>query len=178
MTLRTSTSKKTVFLKNFLVTASAFLLLTSAVVIAMNANFSGEWKLNEQKSDLGEYGGRFAAKKLKIEGQTDAMNVERVSTSQSGEEVTMKEKLTFDGKETESTVFGSSKKKSTSKWSEDGQSLNVNSTILFDRNGEVTEIKLTEVYKLADNGQALSVESTSNSSFGTNTMKLIYDKVK
>ena len=45
-------------------------------------------------------------------------------------------------------------------------------------NGQQTEIKMTEVYKLIDNGQALSVESSSSSSFGDNTMKLVYDKAK
>ena len=49
---------------------------------------------------------------------------------------------------------------------------------MLDRNGEITEIKTTETWKLIDNGQALALESTSNSSFGTNTMKLVYDKAK
>ena len=38
------------------------------------------------------------------------------------------------------------------------------------------EIKVTELWKLLDNGKTLSIESTSNSDFGTNTMKLLYDK--
>jgi hypothetical protein len=157
---------------------SICILSTAATVIAINANFTGEWILNNSKSDLGEYGGRFAPKKYKIDGQADAVTIERFTTSQDGAEVISKEKLTFDGKENESTVFGSSKKKSTMKWSDDGQVMTVNSTILLDRNGEITEIKLTEIWKLIDNGQALSVESTSNSSFGTNSMKLLYEKAK
>jgi hypothetical protein len=178
MISKTSTPQKKYALRSLLLTSSLFLLLTSMMVVAMNANFSGDWKLNESKSDLGEFGSRFAPKKLKITGQADGMSVDRVSVNQQGEEVTMTEKLTFDGKEAESTVFGSSKKKSTTKWSDDGQVLTVNSTIMFERNGETTEIKMTEVYKLIDNGQALSVESTSNSSFGTNAMKLLYEKAK
>jgi len=177
MTSKTLTPKP-FFMKKLMLASSLFLLLTSMVVIADKPNFTGEWKLNEQKSDLGEFGARFAPKKLKINAQAEGMSVDRSSVNQNGEEVTYNEKITFDGKETESTVFNSSKKKSACKWSEDGQVLTVNSTILFDRNGEITEIKMTEAYKLADNGQVLSVESTSNSSFGTNTMKMHFDKAK
>jgi hypothetical protein len=54
----------------------------------------------------------------------------------------------------------------------------VNATIMLDRNGEITEIKQKETWKLADNGQTLSIESNSVSSFGENNMKLVYDKVK
>ena len=161
-----------------LLSAAVLLICSAATTIVLVADFSGQWTLNEQKSELGQYGGRMAPKKLKIDGQADAITYERFSTNQNGDEVIMKEKLTFDGKESESTVFGNSKKKSTAKWSDDGQALTVNSTILLDRNGETIEIKLTETWKLIDNGQALSLESTSNSSFGTNTMKLFYDKAK
>jgi hypothetical protein len=169
-TIKNTIAKKT------LVLSAAFITLCAVTVNAQKANFSGEWKLNEQKSTLGQYGGRMAAKKLKLNGQTDSLSIQRTATSQDGNEVTMNERLTFDGKETESTLFTNSKKKSTAKWSDDGKSLNVNSTITLDRNGETIEIKVTETWKLADDGKALTIESTSNSSFGTNTMKLVYDK--
>ena len=174
-TLTTMTSIKKM---SITLTAAFVLICSAATVNAQNANFAGDWTLNEGKSELGQFGGRMAPKKLKIEGQADAISFERHSTNQNGDAVTTKEKLSFDGKETESTVWNNSKKKSSAKWSADGQTLNVNSTILLDRNGEVTEIKVTEVWKLIDNGQALALESTSNSSFGTNTMKLVYDKAK
>ena len=165
-------------LKRTAVLATAFVILCSAVPrIFTNADFSGEWKLNEGKSELGQFGGRGAARKLKISAEADALNLERTSPSPSGEEITTKEKLTFDGKESESTVFGNSKKKSTAKWSEDGQSLVINSTILFDRNGDVMEIKIKETWKLTPEGN-LSIESNSSSSFGENTMKLLYEKSK
>src|SRR3982750_2186663 len=109
--------------RNFLLATSVFVLTTAATIIAANANFTGEWNLNEGKSDLGQFGARFAAKKLKIDGQNDAMNVERFTTNQNGDQVTTKEKLTYDGKESESTVFGNAKRKSVAKWSDDGQTL-------------------------------------------------------
>ncbi|MCU7551192.1 hypothetical protein OCK74_18875 [Chitinophagaceae bacterium LB-8] len=153
-------------------------LSTTAAVLFANADLSGEWKLNEQKSELGQFGGRMAARKLKVSSQADAISIERTSVTQNGEERTTSEKLTFDGKETETTVFGNNKKKSTAKWSDDGQTLNINSVMVFDRNGEQMEIKVAEAWKLTENGQVLSVESTSTSSRGTNTLKLVYEKAK
>jgi hypothetical protein len=162
----------------FLVTTAIVCMCTAATTIINAVDFSGEWKLNEQKSDLGQFG-RGAARKIKVNGvQANEISFERTSTNQAGEEVVRKEKLTFDGKETESIGFGNSKRKSTAKWSDDGQAMMVNATIMLDRNGEITEIKQKETWKLADNGQTLSIESNSVSSFGENNMKLVYDKVK
>ena len=113
---------------------------------------------------------------MKIAGNVESIAIQRVSTNRAGEAVTTDEKLTFDDKETESTVFGNSKKKSKAKWSDDGKKLTVKSTIAFERNGEKMEIKTTEVWSLSDDGKTLTIESTSESSQGTNTTKLVYDK--
>ncbi len=162
---------------SFILVAAFICLSSTAAILFANADFSGEWKLNEQKSDLGQFG-RMAARTLKITEKADGMSIERSSKTPIGDDYTATDKLTFDGKETENVVFANNKKKSTTKWSDDGQTLTVNSTITFDRNGETMEIKVEENYKLIDNGQGLSVESTSNSNWGTNTMKMIYEKVK
>lgn len=162
----------------FLSGAVVLCLSTAATFKTSNADFKGEWKLNEQKSELGQFGAR-AARKIKVESlDAAAISYERTTVNQQGEEVVRKEKLTFDGKETESVVFGNSKRKATAKWSADGQSMVIDALLLFDRDGQVTEIKSKETWKLAENGQVLSIESSSSSSFGDNSMKLAYDKVK
>lgn len=166
---------------NTIMSATAAIVFLCSAVIPSNyaVNFSGEWKLNEQKSDLGQFGGRMAGRQLKINSQADSISYERTSTSQSGDVVTTKESLTFDGKESDAiTSGGNAKRKSSAKWSEDGQSLSINSTITLNRNGETIEIKVKETWKLTDNGNTLSIESNSSSSFGENSMKLFYDKVK
>lgn len=161
---------------SFLV-AGAFVCLLSAAAIIHAVNFSGEWNLNKEKSTFGEYGENIAPKKITINGADNSITIERLSPNFEGEDYTTKETLTFDGKESESVLFASNKKKSTAKWSADGQSLLVNSIINFDVQGQMTEIKVEEVWKLTPEGQ-LSLQSTSNSSFGTLEMKLVYDKKK
>jgi hypothetical protein len=170
-TIKTGISKKTLVLS----TAAYMTICSAATAQTQKANFFGDWKLNEQKSTLGQFA-RMVPKKLKLDGQTDDLTVQRSATSPDGNDITTNEKLTYDGKETESTVFGNTKKKSTAKWSDDGQTLNVNSTIVFEREGQTFEVKVTEAWKLLEAGKVLSVESTSTSQMGTNTMKLLYDK--
>jgi hypothetical protein len=159
---------------SFLV-AGAFTCLLTAAAIIHAVNFSGEWTLNKEKSVLGDFGENIAPKKITVNSTDNSVAIERLSPSMGGEDYTMKETLTFDGKQTESVMFGNNKKKSTAKWSADGQSMLVSSIINFDNNGEMMEIKQEEVWKLTPDGK-LSVESTSNSSFGTLEMKLVYDK--
>ncbi|TDH26462.1 hypothetical protein EXU57_10215 [Segetibacter sp. 3557_3] len=165
--------------KTLVLSAVAFTTMSSFEAPRLaTPDFSGEWKLNETKSELGQFGARMASRTMKITLENEGFNFEKAGSNPQGEALTMKDRLTFDGKETESTVFGNTKKKSTAKWAEDGQTLNVNSVILLEMNGESTEIKLTETYKLSSDGQSLVLDSKSSSSFGENAMKLVYEKAK
>src|SRR6266496_668286 len=102
------------------------------------ANFSGKWKLNEAKSDLGQMAS-FATRTLKADQKEDAITVERTAPSFNGDDLTTKETLTFDGKEVESKLFGNSTRKATAKWSDDGQTLSVNYNLNLDFNGNITK---------------------------------------
>jgi hypothetical protein len=166
--------------KPVLLLTAAFFTLSS--FIADRANFSGEWKLNDSKSELGRMGifcltdNIYAFKTMKIAGQADFLLVDVATSSADGALVRRQEKLSFDGKKSEASLFGSTTKKSTAKWSADGQTMTVNSVIYFDMNGEKTEIKVTEVWKLINDGKSILLQSNSNSAFGENAMKLVYDK--
>src|SRR5215213_8773554 len=146
--------------------AGAFACFLAAAAIIHAVNFSGVWTLNKEKSEFGQFGENIAPKKITINSADNSVTIERLSPTMTGEEYTTKETLTFDGKEVETPLYGPNKKKSTAKWSADGQSLLISQIINFDNNGELMEIKVEEVWKLNASGQ-LSLESTSNSSFGT-----------
>jgi hypothetical protein len=150
-------------------------ILFSFTVRPDKANFSGSWSLNEGKSELGNFG-RFAARKIKAEQKDDAITIAKTAPSFNGDDVTTTETLTFDGKTSESTVFGTSKKKSTVKWSDDGKALTITYTIAFERNGQTFDVNGTETWTLADDGKALSVETVSSSPLGERTTKAVYDK--
>jgi hypothetical protein len=162
--------KKMLF--SFLVPA---VLLLSFTTVADRVNFSGDWKLDESKSELGEFGGR-VARSLKAEQKENEITITRTTPGfQGGDPVTTTITLTYDGKVTESEGFGGAKRKSTAKWSEDGQALTVNNTTIFERDGQTSEFKSTETWTLTKDG-FLSVVTYSNSPRGESTTKAIYKK--
>jgi hypothetical protein len=87
--------------------------LFSSVVIGQKADYSGEWKLNESKSELG-YDFSLAPASLTITHTKKALDLKSVSVWD-GTEVVSESHITLDGKETENIGFGESVTKSTAK---------------------------------------------------------------
>src|ERR1051326_8519646 len=118
--------------KSVLLLGVAFFTLTS--MAPHRANFSGNWKLNESKSIRGnslciyDQGDRMRSNTMKIAEHADFLTIDIVSSSPEGAPVTRREKLTFDGKEAEVTLFRRGKK-FTVNWSDDGQTMTVNSLV-------------------------------------------------
>jgi hypothetical protein len=160
---------------SLLAIAVLFVGSTAAYVIT-KADFKGEWNYNESKSKVGESRFRRPAAKIKVSGEGESLTIDRTGTNQNGEAVTQSEKLTFDGKPAESTVFGSAKRSSVASWSANGEEMTINTTISGERNGQTFEFKITEVWKLTDGGKSLTIESTANSQQGTTQQTLVYDK--
>ena len=162
-------------LKRLSILLFAPLFLLSFISMQVRINFTGQWKLNEGKSELGEFTG-FAAKSIKVEQKEDAITITQVNEF-NGEEMTRTETLTFDGKETESSGgFGNSKRKSTAKWSDDGKILTVTFVLKLEFNGETNEIKGTEKYSQSDDGKTLTLQSNSEGPQGDISSKAVYDK--
>jgi hypothetical protein len=161
-------------MKKFLLFLLAPVLLLSFTVLTDHANFSGDWKLDEGKSDLGQFGGRFTPTAIKVDQKADAITISRTRPGfNGGEPTTTSLTYTFDGKETESTGFGNSKMKSTAKWSDD-QTLVINATTNFERDGQTTQITSVETWTIKDGG--LSVVTVSTSPRGETTVKAMYGK--
>lgn len=150
-------------------------VLLSFTTIADRVNFSGDWKLDESKSELGDFGGR-VARSIKADQKDNAITITRTTPGfNGGDPVTTTLTLTYDGKVTESEGFGGSKRKSTAGWSDDGSTLTVNTTTTFERDGQTSEFKSTEAWTLTKDG-LLSVVTHSNSPRGESTTKAIYKK--
>ncbi len=157
-----------------------FILLSPVFLLAFNsspdkANFSGDWKLNGKKSELGQFGD-YATRIIKAEQKDESITIARTAAAFNGGDYTSTETLTFDGKESESSLFGDSKKKSTIKWSEDGQSFTITYTLYLDFNGQSMEIAGIETWSLSDGGKTLTSLNKSSSSFGENVVKALYEK--
>lgn len=60
--------------------------------------------------------------------------------------VTSQETVTFDGIESEATIIGSPREKSSARWSDDGQTMTTNSVKSFKTISEDADITVTEVW--------------------------------
>lgn len=96
-------------MKNFALVLA--LALLSSVAIGQKVNYSGEWKLNESKSELG-YDFSMAPASITIEHSNKAMDLKTVNVWD-GTEVVSETHVTLDGKESENIGFGESVTKST-----------------------------------------------------------------
>ncbi|HEY9533262.1 MAG TPA: hypothetical protein VIQ77_01950 [Mucilaginibacter sp.] len=157
---------------------------------AHRADFSGEWKFNKSKSEfVGQFplcifgNDRMRSKTMEIVGYKHFLTVNAASSSSDGALVTRQYELIFDGKKREATYIGNPRDKSTARWSDDGQTMIVNSARTmtdpvspFNTYGKTEDIKVTEVWKLINAGKSISIQVKSQSSSGENNMKLIYDK--
>ncbi|MBS1933913.1 MAG: hypothetical protein JST96_07925 [Bacteroidetes bacterium] len=178
------------------------ILLTIVIYFAVQAqqkngthNFSGEWKSKESISMGGNIvccyysGDRMLATTMKIAEQANFLTIEVSSSFPGTAPVTSQEKLTFDGKESESQINHSREwgKKFTVKLSADGQTMTVNSIVHkmvpTPYHVDVQEqllVYVTEVWKLSEDGKSISVQAKAKSnSFGEErSWKTVFDKAK
>jgi hypothetical protein len=141
-------------------------ILVSTVAFAQT-DFSGTWKLNPSKSQLGERS--FAPKSIVIVQDVNNISIERHSEWQD-QEMTTTDKLTLDGKECTNAGMMDTQKKSVVTWSEDKSSLKIVSSIPMQDN----TMTMTEVLKVTDG--SLVLESSMMAPFGEIKETQVFDK--
>jgi len=166
---------KQLSVKNLTAFLTGIILISAFTLKPAKTDFSGKWKLNESKSELGQFAD-FAPSLIETAQTENAISISRTAKSFDGNEITTKEALTFDGKEAISALFGESKKKSSSGWSEDGKTMTITYTLLLEFNGQSSEVKGKEVWSLGDDGKTMIVKNNSSSSFGDLDTKSVYEK--
>lgn len=164
--------------------ACLIILLTGIIYFAvqaqqktetLRANFSGEWKSNQSISMGGnivctfDSGDRMLADFMKISQQEDTLNIEVSSSFPGDEPVSGQETLTFDGKESQINHGPDRGKKFSVKWSADGQTMTVNSTVHLMIHNPYKEnpreqmlVYVTEVWKLSNDGKSISIQAKAN----------------
>lgn len=170
-------------MKNRLGSAATMLLLCVAVALGQDTkpNFTGEWTLDREKSEMGEPrpgggggGGRgrgmgMGMGSFSITHDGDTVVVKRKVEFQ-GEERTFESRHTTDGKENINEGFRGSSVKSKTHW--EAAKL-VTESVTETPNG-TRETK--EVRSLSADGKTMTVEITSKGGFGEGTRKMVYNK--
>lgn len=177
-------------MKNISISRKQFIQICAAALFAVvmiapfnacaqgsKTNFAGTWAFNETKSNLGEGGmGRFrAGSQFTVTQDATTLTVSRTRTNQNGEATTTTEKYTLDGKESVNQSGRGGASKSVVTFSADGKTLNFATTRSFERDGQTTEMKSSEVWTLTD-AKTLSVKSTSNFGGQERVTTIVYDK--
>ena len=144
------------------------------------ANFSGSWAFNAEKSQMGEQAqgggmrGGFGGGNMVVKQEANLLTLEQTRTGQDGQSTTTTSKYTLDGKESVNST-GRGESKSIATWAADGKSLTVVTTRTFERDGQTTEMKTSEVWSLSS-PTALSIVSTMNTPNGERKTTRVYDK--
>lgn len=125
------------------------------------------------EGDPGRPRGWMGGGPMTITQNSDQLIIERTMPSRSGEDRTVRETYTLDGKEcVNDSRMG--EKTSVCKWSADGKTLTVESLQVFNRDGQSREMRTVDVYSLE--GDHLIVETTRDTPRGERKTKMVYDK--
>ena len=153
-------------MKNFVfIIALAFL---SATAFGQKVNFSGDWKLNESKSEVG-YEFSLAPKAMNVEHTKKTLDVTSVS-EWDGQEVESKAHYTLDGEVNENPGFEDSVTKSTAGFDKKTKTLK----IVTDGEVQGMTYTLTQIYSMVDGD--LKVVSEAASDMGEMAETFIFEK--
>jgi len=160
----------------FCLTALMLTFILSSARFA-KTNFAGEWTLSKEKSKMTEGQMRIVFSQLKVAQDGNNLTIARTGQSPDGQEFTMEEKITLDGKEAENKFFdGMVKKKSTAKWSPDEKALTITSAIVFNRNGNEVTMNSTEIWDTAKVPGSLTINYATTTPNGEVKDVYVYDK--
>lgn len=154
-------------MKNFALLLT--LVLFSSVAIAQKVNYSGEWKLNEDKSELG-YDFSLAPSSLTITHTKKTLDMKSVSNMQ-GQELVSESHFTLDGKEVENVSYGETVVKSTAVVDKKTKAIKI------DTNGDsegIGEWTSTQILSLKDGNLVVEFEAASD--MGEIAETYVFDK--
>jgi hypothetical protein len=138
------------------------------------ADFSGEWTLNEDESEMGE--SRFGpSKTLKITQAENSLVIESTRVGRDGETRKIKDEYTLDGEE-KLTENERGTTKTIASWSEDSKTLSLKSHRKMTRDDQTFEITTEESWELSDKGSTLTINTSRSSPRGESSSVLVYSK--
>ena len=153
-------------MKNLLFFAAILLV---GLTVSAQTDFSGKWKLNKSTSVLNQEF-TMAPGEIIIAQNGNEFKVERHASFQ-GNEFTINDKFTLDGKECINDGWADSKKKSTAIWGEGEKMLTITTKFPMRDSGEMT---VDEIFSL--DGTSLVIKTKASSSYGVVEEKQVFDK--
>jgi hypothetical protein len=148
---------------------------TSFTSRAQNNNLTGEWKLNREKTILGE--NQLFLSRVTIQVKVDSLLTTRVYENGNGEEYPFEENLSLDGKECKIVIYEMPRTSKASRVASDGSILIESKTTFSGNNGQ-EDLLAKETWKVDNESKMLIIDFTNKMSAGEVTGKSYYNKVK
>lgn len=161
--------------KTMLTILSLFIFLPAFTGFAQKKDFSGEWKLNREKSEITN--NSLFLNKITMNLKTDSLLTTRVYENGNGEEYPFDEKLSLDGKECKTVIYDMPRSSTATRSNSDG-AVSITSTTTFNGNNGTEDMIAKETWKVGDDGKILTMEFTNKMSGSETTGKYLYEKVK
>jgi hypothetical protein len=145
------------------------LVLFSSVAIGQKVNYSGEWKLNDSKSELG-YEFSMAPASISVDHTKKTLDLKTTNVWE-GQEIVSESHFTLNGKETTNIGFGESETVSTAVADKGTKAI----TIVTDGDSEgVGEWTSTQVMSIKDGQLVIAFEAASD--MGELVETYVFDK--
>ena len=152
-----------------------FLLSILAFTSIGKVNFSGEWKLDKEQSNLSD--SPLYLSKIVINQQEKSVLTTRTNMNQYGEQYPFDEEITLDGEESEIVIYEMTRR-TRARWSDDGKTLLIKSKTKYWGNSGEQEFTVDETWGLDKKGEILSIDFDVKTVDGTNTGTYLYKKAE
>ncbi|HMD59938.1 MAG TPA: glycosyl hydrolase [Opitutaceae bacterium] len=139
------------------------------------ADFSGSWVLDEDRSDFGRMGAGFAPARLDVVQTGTQLSVATTRIVESADDQVTEEKLTLDGAELRSE-FMNSPRVTTARLSEAGDLLLIESVVRFAWGQPGSKTTTKDTWKLIDGGRHLSIQRFVSGFRGEQNLTLVFDR--
>jgi hypothetical protein len=133
------------------------LVLFSSVAICQKVNYSGEWKLNESKSELG-YDFSMAPTSVSVKHTKKTLDMKTVNVWE-GQEIVNESHFTLDGKENENIGFGESVTKSTAVVVKETKAIKI---VINGSSENVGDWTSTQIISIKDGNLVIQFEAASD----------------
>jgi hypothetical protein len=161
--------------KTIFIALCLLFFLPALNIYAQKTDFSGEWKLNKEKTVLTD--NQIFLSGITIQLKSDSLLTTRVYENGNGEEYPFEENLSLDGKESKIIIFDMPRTSKATRSDTTG-SIKIESTTTFNGNNGSEDMTAKETWKVENGGQMLTLEFTNKMSGNETTGTYYYNKVK
>ncbi len=161
--------------KNFKLIFALLLVITAFSLQAEEPGFTGEWKLNREKTVL--QGSQIFLSKLTIKVAGDSLLTTRTYENADGQQYPFVENLSLDGKESKIVIYDMPRTTKATRSASEG-TLMLDSNTTFYRDGQESVLNSKETWKADPGEKLLTISFTTKMADREFPGILYFDKVK